>query len=193
MRLRLVLVGLLCMSASARADVEPGDVVFQRSRSRQAQVIAEVTRSEWTHVGVVLERRGERVVLEAVSPVRWTPFETWRRRGVGGRVLVRRPRAPLDTDALRRMSALGDAWVGRPYDARFEWGEARLYCSELVFLLFERGAGVRLVEPQRWADLSLGPRARRLARQRLGRLPDPDGLLVTPAALATSDALRTIE
>ena len=31
----------------------------------------------------------------------------------------------------------GDRLVGRPYDARFEWGARRVYCSELVFLVFE--------------------------------------------------------
>lgn len=194
--MRALLVGLwlvLVVPGVARADVRPGDVVFQRSRSAQSQVIREVTGSEWTHVGVVFERNDRLEVLEAVSPVRWTPFEEWRRRGIGGRILVRRPRASIDAAALRRMERLGDEWVGRPYDARFEWGEERLYCSELVFLLFERGARIRLVELQRWRDLSLGPRARRLARRRLGRLPAAEGVLVTPAALAASAALRSIE
>lgn len=90
------------------------------------------------------------------------------------------------------MTREGERLLGRPYDARFEWGDARLYCSELVFLVFSRALGIALVEPQRWRDLELGPRARALARRRLGRLPPPDGEIVTPAALAETDALVTV-
>lgn len=182
----------LFTGCTARAEVRPGDIVFQQSRSRQSAVIREVTGSRWTHVGVVFARGGEPMVLEAVSPVRWTPYDEWRRRGVGGRALVRRLPQPLDDATLARMMQLGEQWVGRPYDARFEWGERRLYCSELVYLLFERGAGVRLVEPERWRDLTLGRRARQLARRRLGRLPRPNARVVTPVALAESAALTTV-
>lgn len=186
--LALFLVLAAC-PGRARADIRPGDVVFQTSRSAQGTVIREVTGSPWTHVGLVLERGGQLAVLEAVSPVRWTPLDDWRRRG-GGDVLVRRPETALTRMELSRLQAAGEALVGRAYDARFEWGDARLYCSELVFLVFERAIGLRLVEPQRWRDLELGPRGRALARRRLGRQPDPDGLVVTPAALLRSPHLR---
>jgi hypothetical protein len=66
---------------------------------------------------------------------------------------------------------------------------ALYYCSELVWKMFERGLSVRLTEPQRWSELRLTPLARQLARRRLGRLPPPNGRVVTPAALFESPHL----
>jgi hypothetical protein len=180
---------LFVLSCASPPPVQPGDLVFHTSRSAQSAVIAEVTDSPWTHVGVVFERDGEPWVLEAVEPVRWTRFDAWRRRGEGGRYTVRRLREPLTEAQLARLRRAGERYLGRHYDARFEWSDRRLYCSELVWKMYARGLGIRLTEPERWRDLALGPRAEQLARRRLGRRPRPDGLLVTPAALARSPHL----
>ena len=56
-------------------------------------------------------------------------------------------------------------------------------------MIYERALGEALSVPQRWRELRLGRRARRLARRRLGRLPRPDAIVVTPAALAESPRL----
>lgn len=187
--LRLALA--LCLGCSAPA-VQSGDLVFHRSRSPQSAVIAEVTRSPWTHVGVVLERGGEPWVLEAAGPVRLTRLDRWRARGEGGRTLVRRLPRALSAGELAALRREGERYLGRPYDARFEWSDRRMYCSELVWKVYERALGVRLTEPERWSALALTPRARALARRRLGRLPRPSEVVVTPAALATSPALVTV-
>ena len=183
-----LLIAVLVGPATARAQAL-GDIVFQQSTSRQARVIREVTGSPWTHVGVVLEHDGERMVLEAVEPVRWTRLEDWVARGRARRVAIRRLRTPPTAEQLEALERLGESWVGRGYDLRFEWSDARMYCSELVFKLFRDAMGIRLVEPQRWRDLRLTPRARRLARRRLGRLPPRDGRIVSPAALLASPML----
>ncbi|MFK7988939.1 MAG: YiiX/YebB-like N1pC/P60 family cysteine hydrolase [Sandaracinaceae bacterium] len=188
----LLLVGVGATAhAQERPAIRAGDVVFQDSGSAQGRVIREVTGSAWSHVGLVLPHRGSLHVLEAISPVSWTPLATWLDRA-RGEVLVRRlPTSPSE-DQVARMVEVGAAWVGRPYDARFEWGDARLYCSELVFLVFERALGLRLAEPQRWRELDLGARGRALARRRIGRLPPADGPLVTPEALASSPELISV-
>lgn len=184
-----VVTVLLLLSIPASAQVQPGDLVFQHSRSRQSRVIAEVTGSPWTHVGIVLERENELWVLEAVEPVRWAPFARWRRNGRRGEYEIRRSIEPLDADALSRLREVGEAFVGTEYDNRFEWGDQRIYCSELVWLMFERALGQELVQPQQWRSLRLSRAARRMARARLGGLPPPEGLLVTPVALLESELL----
>jgi hypothetical protein len=186
---RVALFFALSIGCGARAeDVRPGDLVFHTSHSAQSAIIAQVTRSPWTHVGLVFERDGgELWVLEAVEPVRWTRLEDWIDRGDG--LAVRRLREPLTSTQLRALEREGARYLGRRYDARFEWSDRRMYCSELVWKVFERALGVRLSEPQRWRDLNLPPRARALARRRLGRLPPPSARIVTPVALADSPLL----
>lgn len=189
MRALFILIVWLAASAAVAQDPQAGDVVFHRSRSAQSQIIQQVTGSPWTHVGVVFERDGSLQVLEAVQPVRWTPLEDWVRRGRGGEVAIRRLRTPLSAQQLDTLRETGERFLGRPYDRRFEWNEQRIYCSELVWLMFEQALGFRLSEPQTWSELSLSPAARRLARRRLGRLPPSDALIVTPVALLNSNAL----
>lgn len=171
--------------------VQAGDLVFHRSHSRQSQVIAEVTGSPLTHVGLVLPHGGELAVLEASGPVSWTPLDEFVDRGEGGRLEVRRFADTLSAEDVAALVREGERLLGTPYDARFEWGPRRIYCSELVFLVVERALDVQLVVPQRFGELTLTPAARRLAQRRLGRLPRPHERVVTPAALAASELLWT--
>lgn len=188
----LVSCALLACTGASHPEVRAGDLVFHRSRSAQSRVIAEVTGSELTHVGIVLERDGALEVLEAGAPVQWTPLDAWIARGAEGRVEVRRLREPPTAAQLEALRREGERLVGRPYDARFEWGDRRVYCSELVHLVFERAMRVQLTTPQRWRDLPLSASARRLAARRLGRLPRPAERVVTPVALAESALLVTV-
>lgn len=185
------LVLLTCASALACApdpavELRAGDLVFHRSRSAQSQVIAAVTGSPLTHVGIVLPHEGRLAVLEASGPVGWTSVPAFVARGEHGRYTLRRPRDTLSADDVAALVREGQRLLGTRYDARFEWGPRRVYCSELVYLLYERALDLPLVTPQRFAELSLTPAAQRLARRRLGRMPRPDERVVTPAALAAS-------
>jgi len=178
------------------AALRSGDVVLQTSRSAQSTFIQQATRSSWSHVGLVEVRPGGAVVLEAVGPVKATPWRTWRARGVGGRVLVLRPPG-VPPDALARVVAEARRELGKPYDALFGWGDEALYCSELVHKAFLRGAGVALGEKERLGDLLAKARGRRpdLARAAAKRwrgAPPPDLELVTPAAIARDQRLERV-
>lgn len=139
-------------------------------------------------MGVVLLQDGRPLVLEAVEPVRLTPFDAWRRRGVDGRVWVKRLRdadAVLDAPAVARMRSLGHGWLGRHHDLQFRWDDDRPYCSELAWKLYDRASGVRLGRLQRAGDLALGsPEVQRTLRERIGadRL-DPAEPVVSPQAI----------
>jgi hypothetical protein len=188
-RITFALLLWACASpAAADARVRPGDLVFQSSGSTESALIAEVTGSPWTHVGVVFERHSEPWVLEAVSPVRWTRFDRWLARG-NGRYLVRRLRVAPTQRQIDALLREGSRYLGRPYDSRFEWSDRRMYCSELAWKMFDRALAIRLSEPQRWRDFELPPAAIALARRRLGHLPPSDAVIITPAALVDSPAL----
>ncbi len=195
-RMRLpLLAALAAVSFACDASARPkaiglrdGDLVFQRSRSRQSAAVALATRSSLTHMGVVFLDGGEPWVLEAVEPVKRTPFESWRRRGEGGRIWVKRLRdanAILTPEKVARMRELGQSWLGRHYDMQFRWDDERFYCSELVYKLYERGAGVSIGRVQRAGEMALGhPGVQRKMRQRFGdRGFSPDEPVVTPQAM----------
>jgi hypothetical protein len=194
MRLRLVTAlaaASFALGASARPrgpELRNGDLVFQTSRSGQSAAVALATRSQLTHMGVVFLDRGEPWVLEAVEPVKRTRFETWRRRGEGGRVFVKRLRdagVVLTPEVVGRMRTLGQTWLGRHYDLQFRWDDERLYCSELAFKLYERAAGVPIGKVQRASEMALGhPEVQRKLRERFGHQRfSPDEPVITPQAM----------
>jgi hypothetical protein len=172
----------------ATPELHTGDLVFQTSRSAQSDPIARATHSRWTHVGLVEVGRDGPVVIEALGKVSRTPWEAFRRRG-RGEVLVLRPRE-LAPAPLEKVAREAEALLGRPYDARFEWGDDRIYCSELVVKAYERGAGVVLGKRQRLGELDLRGLEPAI-RKRWGRVPR-ELVLVTPVSLAADPALALV-
>jgi hypothetical protein len=173
---------------------EDGDVIFQESTSRQSDMVRTLTRSHWTHVGVVFNDATGPLVFEAVSPVRRTPLEQWIARGGDGKYVVKRLREAgtrLTPDAKARMRALGKTWLGRPYDLQFRWDDEALYCSELVHKLFQRGAGVTLGRVERASDMNLDDeRVKRAMNQRFSAGAfDPAEPVVTPDSIFHDDEL----
>lgn len=193
----LLLLALLLPAAPPATVLRDGDLVFQESRSGQSAAVALATGSRLTHMGVVLLDRGQPLVLEAVEPVKLTPFDSWRRRGAGGQVQVRRladADARLTPEAVARIRSAGRAWLGRHYDLAFRWDDERLYCSELAWKLYDRALGVQLGQLQRAGDLALGsPEVQRKLRERYGAGGfDPAETVVTPQAIYDDPRLISI-
>lgn len=180
-------------TANPAAELQSGDLVFQILEGGQGRAVQLATGSVYTHVGIVF-RKGDSVrVLEAVQPVKWTRFDRWRKRGKDGHFVAMRladAEERITPESVRKLRRAGSKFVGRNYDAVFNWSDDRIYCSELVWKAYERGLGIRLGEPQTWSELDLSSDAvKSLAQARLGRLPNPDGLIVSPARLLASPKL----
>ena len=190
----LVLLGVLGLGVDEGPQHEialkTGDVVFQTSRSAQSRAIQEATASPWSHVGIIEVTSTGTWVIEAVGPVKRTPWRTWRRRGVDGRALVMRPKGFGET-TLERVVSAAIAELGKPYDLRFQWGDDAYYCSELVAKAFERGAGITLGKRERLGDLHIGGLRREIVARWGGKVPR-DLVLVTPAALAVDPQLARV-
>jgi hypothetical protein len=185
-------------AGSAGSRLADGDLVFQESMSRQSEMVRALTGSRWTHMGVVFNEGVSPMVLEAVSPVRKTALHTWIARGRDERYVVKRLRdadARLSSGAVSKMRALASTWVGRPYDLRFRWDDETLYCSELAYKLFDRGAGVRLGTLQRAADMNLDDRRVEQALQKrfAGAKFDPNETVVTPDSIFKDNQLVEVE
>lgn len=191
----LLLLALLALPAAATPPpgltevLREGDIVLQRSQSDQSAAIAAATGSPWTHVGLVFRRSGEWVVLEAVQPVRYTPLASWARRGHQGQVIAMRSRAPIDVERLR---VAGERFLGRPYDMLFQWGDDRIYCSELVTKAFaEQGVEVGRRVPLGELDLT-APSVQALLRARAPAGADLREELVPPSSYLDDPGLEKV-
>lgn len=176
--------------APVRRGLRAGDIVFQTSRSAQSAAVQAATRSPLSHMGLVLPLGSELAVLEAVGPVKYTPVPEWIARGVDGRVVVRRPRAPLSEQDVSRLARAAERYLGRPYDAAFAWSDERLYCSEIVWKVYRDALGVELGAPSRMRDLDLSsPVVAAKLRERYGLAVPLDEPVISPQAIADAPAL----
>ncbi len=166
--------------------IQPGDLVFQDLEcGLRCALIRRMTRSRYTHVGIVLEEDGERVVWEAYAPVGHVPLAEWVARGRQGLLAVYRPSGAWDQD---RVAAEVRLQAGRPYDGDYQWDEARIYCSELIAKAYERAAGESVFPPH---TVDLGQEAPRIARLTGGRLT-PETQMVTPYDLTQHPGIRRV-
>lgn len=205
-RLVIWMMSIAGYALAARAAGDPGDLgakqlrdgdlVFQQSRSEQSRAISLLTKSRYTHMGIVFHEGGEPFVLEAVQPVKRTPYRRWVMRGVDRHVVVKRladASTVLTTEVVQRMKSIGESFRGKSYDTVFAWSDERLYCSELVYKLYDRGAGVRLGAPQKLGDFRLDhPAVADEVRARYGAKVPVDEPVVSPQAMFEDPRLVTV-
>jgi permuted papain-like amidase YaeF/Yiix C92 family enzyme len=193
-----VVASLALLGCTPSVDYQPrdGDIVFHTSRSSQSLAIQLATKSPYSHMGLVYLRDGKPFVFEAVQPVKLTPLEQWIERGEGQHVVVKRLRdadARLTVETLRKMRAAGEQLAGKDYDPYFEWSDDRIYCSELVWKIFERGAGIELGERQTIAAFDLSaPAVQAKLKERYGDRVPLDEVVISPAAIFDSAELATV-
>lgn len=196
--LALALSALLTGAAHAAATaLKDGDIIFHTSRSAQSLAVQRATGSRYSHMGIVLMRGGKPYVFEAVSTVRYTPLAQWTARGNGGHYVVKRLRDAdtlLTPGAVAKLRARTSDFEGRPYDLSFEWSDQRIYCSELVWKLYQRALGVRIGELQKIREFNLkDPAVRAKMRERYGDKVPMDEPVISPVAMFDSPLLVTVE
>ncbi|MFK8000771.1 MAG: YiiX/YebB-like N1pC/P60 family cysteine hydrolase [Polyangiales bacterium] len=163
-------------------SIRAGDLVFQDLNcGERCELIRSVTDSPYSHVGVVVEDDGVRMVWEALAPVGPVPLSEWVRRGIDAEVAVYRPRPSLQVLQSSVEEAM-EGMAGRSYDGDYQWDEERIYCSELVAKAYAE-AGQELIAPH---SVDLGRHEERVHMLSGGRLTS-ETLMVTPADLARSE------
>jgi uncharacterized protein YycO len=172
-----------------------GDIIFQETRSGQAEAVKRATGSPYSHVGVIYFRNKRAYVLEAVQPVKLTPLPQFISHGVKKRYVVKRLKdpAPLTRETERKMYAAARRYLGKNYDWVFGWSDERIYCSELVWKIYKQGAGVELVAPRKLKDFNLAdPVVKKKLAERYGEKIPFEEPVVSPGQLFDSALLETI-
>jgi cell wall-associated NlpC family hydrolase len=147
-------------------DLRSGDIVFQDSspNSGQAAPIKALTRSRWSHCGIYFNQgNGEGVVVDgngSQGPISWA---AWRARGEGQRFAAYQLAAGLSDAQSRSLWTAALSYDRRPYDLKFAWDRAKIYCSELIWKAYRDALGMEIGRLQRLQDFDLrSPAAREL-------------------------------
>jgi hypothetical protein len=200
MRTRTVVVLILMVVVGCGArntpELQDGDIIFHKSQSSQSEALRRAMNSPYTHMGVIFIENDAPVVYEAVGPVTRTPLEEWIQRGDGGRFVVKRLSEAdllLTEDAVARLRSAGEQYAGRPYDLYFEWSDDRIYCSELVWKMYESALGIEIGKLQRFGDFDLSdPVVVRKLRERFPDHIPVDEVVISPASMFASEELVTV-
>lgn len=190
-------------SASAKVDqlataksIRNGDLIFQTSRSGQSQAIQQATGSKYSHCGIIYNNKGKFYVFEAIQPVKSTPLDEWIARGDGGHFVIKRLKnaeAILTPQTIAKMKEEGDKFAGKNYDLTFEWSDDKIYCSELIWKIYERAAGIEIGDLQKLGDFDLSSAAvKNKMKERYGNKIPLNELVISPAAIFESELLEEI-
>ena len=75
----------------------------------------------------------------------------------------------LTSTAIDQIELAAASFVERPYDLTFEWSDTRIYCSELVWKIYDRALKIQIGGLQHIKDFNLGdPVVATLMKQRYG-------------------------
>lgn len=197
--MRLSFLLLLCMTAFAACkgqDIHNGDLIFQTSTSAQSKAIQLATKSVYSHCGIIYKEGNSYYVFEAVQPVKRTPLDKWIARGKDKHYVIKRLKnadAVLTPSALQEMKKVGDTFTGKNYDLTFEWSDDRIYCSELIWKIYQRAIGIEIGKPQHLKDFDLTSKpVREKMKERYGDHIPAEEIVISPQAIFESDLLKTV-
>ena len=156
---------LLLSSCAGRradlADIKVGDIVFIESQSEQSPYIKIGTMSKWTHCGVVVDTPEGLKVLEASKTVRLTPYSKFIGAAKNDNWCVKRPRKTIKGPINYRK------YLGQSYDLEFKFDNGKMYCSELVWLVY-KDQGIELCDLRKVSSFVMArvPKVKKLMQKR---------------------------
>jgi hypothetical protein len=190
---------LLAVSGCGNSSADQfrdGDIIFQTSRSNQSAAIQRASRSKYSHMGIIFLRDGKPYVYEAIGTVRYTPLDKWVSRGEGGHYVVKRLREAdrlLTAGAVAKLRQAAKRFGGKSYDLTFEWSDDRIYCSELVWKIYERGLGIRVGRLQKLRDFDLSDTlVKAKLRERYGNHVPLEESVISPGEMFSAEVLKVV-
>ena len=183
-------------SVFGQKDLKTGDVIFQTSFSEQSQAIQLATKSPYSHCGIVILQNKNVFVLEAVQPVKLTPFKKWIEQGDKKNYVIKsliNAETILTDNTVKKMMTIGKSYLGKNYDIAFNWSDKEIYCSELVWKVYNKGANIKLcrLNPLKSYDLT-HPIVQKILKHRYGNQIPFNEFMVSPGDIFHSTLLENV-
>lgn len=177
-------------------EIKDGDLIFQVSLSSQSKAIQLATHSQYSHCGIIYKNNGQYTVFEAIQPVMTTPLDKWIARGEKGHYVIKRLKNAekvLTPTTISNMKQIGNHFKGKNYDLTFEWSDDKIYCSELIWKIYQRATGIELGQLEKLSDFDLtNDLVRKKMKERYGARIPLDETVISPAAIFESAELVTV-
>ena len=180
-----------------QGEIKNGDLIFQTSLSGQSNAIQLATKSKYSHCGLIYKDGNDCYVFEAVQPVKRTSLDSWIARGQDGKYVIKRLKNAdqvLTPTTLIKMKQVGDQFNGKNYDRTFEWSDDRIYCSELIWKIYERATGIEIGKLEKLSNFDLTNEAvLKIMKERYGNKIPTEEIVISPASIFDSELLITVK
>ncbi|MGF6906369.1 YiiX family permuted papain-like enzyme [Fusobacterium sp. PH5-44] len=177
-------------------ELKDGDIIFHISLSRQSKAIQLATDSKYSHCGIIYKKNNKYYVLEAVQPVKLTKIEEWIARGKDKHFVIKRLKNRdkiLTSQRLQKMQSIGEKFIGKNYDLTFEWSDKNIYCSELIWKIYKRGANVEIGKLEKLKDFDLSHKiVKEKLEERYGDRIPVNETVISPKSIFESDLLYIV-
>jgi uncharacterized protein YycO len=178
-------------------EIKNGDLIFQTSLSGQSKAIQLATKSKYSHCGIIFNDNGHFYVFEAIQTVKTTPLDKWIARGKNGHFVIKRLKNAnqvLTAKTLQKMKREGNKLKGKNYDLTFDWSDDKIYCSELIWKIYQRASGIEIGKLEKLRDFDLTDKAvKKKLKERYGYKIPLDEIVISPSAIFDSELLMTIK
>ena len=181
--------------AGAVYQPQEGDIVFQSCPNPPGLDLVDAiegsTGSPYSHCGMVFQRSGAWMVIEAIGPVQEIPLSHWIDRGRGKKVWAYRLDEALRKHVPKALVAMRRD-IGKPYDPHYRFDDQAIYCSELLWRGWKSCTGKGLGTPVKLGDLKWQPYRKVIeAIEGQGTLP-LEREMITPRDLAAAKELKRV-
>lgn len=178
-------------------EIKNGDLIFQTSLSGQSKAIQLATKSKYSHCGLIYKEGNNYFVFEAIQPVKRTPLDKWIARGQERKFVIKRLKNAeqiLTPPTLAKMKQIGDQFDGKNYDLTFEWSDDKIYCSELIWKIYQRATGIEIGKLEKLSDFDLTNEAvKKKMKERYGDKLPKEETVISPASIFDSELLFTVK
>ena len=193
----IFIIGLLFTSYTAIADYLPqdGDIIFQSSQSNQSKAVEQATKSPYSHMGIIFTKNGKPYVFEAASKVVYTPLDKWINRGKNKKYVIKRLKdRTLSAKEITNLKQVAHTFENKPYDIWFGWDDNYIYCSELVWKIYNKALNLKIGKLQTIKDFNLtSPAVKQKLKQRYGDKIPYQETVISPVAIFNSPLLITVD
>ncbi|KES18851.1 YiiX family permuted papain-like enzyme [Gilliamella apicola] len=193
----IFIIGLLFTSYTAIADYLPqdGDIIFQSSQSNQSKAVEQATKSPYSHMGIIFTKNGKPYVFEAASKVVYTPLDKWINRGKNKKYVIKRLKdRTLSAKEITNLKQVAHTFENKPYDIWFGWDDNYIYCSELVWKIYNKALNLKIGKLQTIKDFNLSSSAvKQKLKERYGDKIPYQETVISPVAMFNSPLLITVD
>ena len=172
-----------------------GDLIFISNPNVPDKLLQSITKTKFSHVGIVIRERGKAMVYYTTSIVKKVTVPEFIALSVNGKYDVMRMKDTIMIAGLNNFFVdEAKKLLGRPYDNKFSWLDMEIYNTELVWKIFKRATQIELCEAKLFDKIEINDTiVRKKIKLQLGDSIAAFTKIVSPTDLYNSPYLTKIK